>query len=60
MYENLIGKNVNEVRDFLKENQIPSRVVNIDGVPFMLTNDYNPARLNLSVENGLVTEVILG
>lgn len=59
-YKFLVGKSLNEVRGYAESVGIPTRIVNMDNVPFMLTCDYNSARLNLTVENGIVTEIEIG
>lgn len=59
-YNFLVGKSLNEVRGYAESAGLPTRIVNMDNVPFMLTCDYNSARLNLTVENGIVTEIGIG
>lgn len=60
MYNFLIGKTLTEVKQYAAENNLIARVVNIDNVPMMLTCDFNSGRLNLSVENDIVTEIVMG
>ena len=60
MYESLVGKTLNEVKAYAVENNLKARVSNIDGSPMVLTCDYDPSRMNLCVENNIVTEIIVG
>lgn len=59
-YNFLVGKSLNEVKSYAQSAGLTTRIVNMDNVPFMLTCDYNTARLNLTVDNGIVTEIGIG
>jgi hypothetical protein len=41
-------------------DSVTSRVIEIDGVPQPATMDYNPERLNFTVNNNKVTRVTTG
>lgn len=59
-YNFLVGKSVNEVKGYAESAGLLTRIVNVDNIPMVLTCDYNPSRLNLTVENGIVTEILVG
>ena len=59
-YNFLVGKGVNEVKEYAESAGLIARIVNVDNIPMVLTCDYNPSRLNLTVENGIVTEILVG
>ena len=59
-YNFLVGKSLNEVKSYAQSAGLITRIVNMDNVPFMLTCDYNTSRLNLTVDNGIVTEIGIG
>lgn len=59
-YNFLVGKSLNHVKEYAESAGLITRIVNIDNVPFMLTCDFNKGRLNVTVENGIVTEVTVG
>lgn len=59
-YNFLVGKSLNEVKSYAQSAGLITRVVNIDGAPMMLTCDFNTSRLNLTVDNGIVTEIGVG
>jgi hypothetical protein len=59
-YDFLLGKDLSSVKAFAEQNGLITRIVNVDSVPVMLTCDYNPSRLNLTIDNGLVTEIGIG
>jgi hypothetical protein len=51
----LIGKTLEEATEILRNSEW--RVVQEDGVDYMLTMDLNPYRYNLYLENKLIKEV---
>jgi hypothetical protein len=53
--ELLIGKTLEEATEILRNSEW--RVVQEDGVDYMLTMDLNPYRYNLYLENNLIKEV---
>lgn len=59
-YNFLVGKGVNEVKGYAESAGLIARIVNVDNIPMVLTCEYNPSRLNLTVENGIVTEILVG
>ena len=59
-YNFLVGKGVNEVKGYVESAGLIARIVNVDNIPMVLTCDYNTSRLNLTVENGIVTEIWVG
>ena len=59
-YNFLVGKSVNEVKGYVESAGLIARIVNVDNIPMALTCDYNTSRLNLTVENGIVTEILVG
>ena len=59
-YEFLIGMSIEEATKDLTNSRIPWRIAASDNRPAMLTCDYNPVRINLQVENGIVTRVKFG
>lgn len=59
-YNFLVGKSVNEVKGYAESAGLIARIVNVDNIPMVLTCDYNTSRLNLTVENGIVTEILVG
>lgn len=56
----LINRDYEEVKTELKEKQIRFRVTRIDGVAMQSTCDMRQERLNLELENGLITKVTFG
>lgn len=56
----IIGEPLEGVKQSLETSQILFRVSKIDGKACVLTRDYNPHRVNLVVENGIVIEVNRG
>ena len=50
----LIGMTTTEVEAHAETNEIMFRVVEIDGEPQPVTEDYRPGRINASVENDIV------
>lgn len=52
-----IGLPIKEAEEKAKKADLPYRIIKQDGQDFPVTRDYHPARLNFTVENGLVTEV---
>jgi len=59
-YNFLVGKSLNEVKGYTESAGLLTRIVNVDNIPMVLTCDYNTSRLNLTVENGIVTEILVG
>ena len=59
-YEFLIGMSIEEATKNLTNSRIPWRITSSEGYPAMLTCDFNPVRINLQVENGIVTRVKFG
>lgn len=59
-YSFLIGKTLEEAREYVKNAGFSSRIIMIEGKPLMLTADFNPYRLNMTVVGGIVKNVELG
>ncbi len=57
--EDLIGKDMDWVREYLK-GDVSFRITKLDGYSIPITADYKVERLNLEVENGLVTHIYYG
>jgi len=60
MHNHLIGKTLTEAKDYLNLYDILYRITSVDNKQYMLTADYVPARVNLSVENNVVTFIYNG
>lgn len=60
MREFLIGQNLMECVEMIKNNGFRYRIVATEGVPFMLTTDYDANRLNLTIEDNVITKVTFG
>ena len=59
-YNFLIGMSIEEATKDLTNSRIPWRIAASENHPAILTCDFNPVRVNLRVENGIVTYVKLG
>lgn len=55
MNEELIGLTLESAREILKDKKY--RIVRIDGKGMMVTCDYRPERLNLEIENNIITKI---
>lgn len=53
----VVGFLVADARDLLARQGYRMRVTRIDGEPAVVTCDYRGDRVNVAVENGVVTEV---
>ncbi len=51
----LIGKTPEQAMESLGTVNIPFRVVEEDGEPLMVTEDYRPGRINATLDSGLIT-----
>ena len=60
MQDNYIGMSIEEVSKDLTNCRIPWCITASEGYPAMLTCDFNPVRVNLEVQNGIVTRVKFG
>lgn len=58
LIESLKGIDLNSAKEKLKDKEY--RIVRIDGVGMMITCDYRTERLNLEVENNIITKVYGG
>lgn len=58
--DDLIGKDLKTVQEQLEKDSIRYRIARVDGQPQVLTRDYRTDRLNLTVEQGIVTEIRSG
>ncbi len=55
-----VGKTLAEAYEYAKEGGFTGRIVEEDGVSYMLTMDYRTDRLNFRVLNNFVIEVYGG
>lgn len=60
MHNHLIGKTLTEAKDYLNLYDIRYRITSVDDKQYMLTADFVPTRVNLSVENNIVTSIYNG
>lgn len=60
LIEDLIGKHITSANFTIKENKLESRVVMENNKPLIVTHDFHPERLNLEIENDIVTNITLG
>lgn len=58
--DSLIGKTVDEAREICKQNNLSFRVTIKDGVAYIITMDLRFDRINVNVENGVITKVDRG
>lgn len=56
----ILNKTLSEVKRILAMHEMEYRCSTIDGVPRMLTCDYNRFRVNLVVEGNIVTSYDIG
>jgi hypothetical protein len=56
-FEKYIGLTMQELTELLEKNGKYPRVVNIDGVPCIVTRDYRLDRLNVKLKNGVVDSI---
>lgn len=56
----LKGKSQVEAIEYLKANKIQYRIVVENHIPYVLTSDFVPDRINLNILYGLVVDVSLG
>jgi hypothetical protein len=56
--ERLEGLSLYEAQQKLKDKKY--RILSIDNKPLIITCDYNPERLNLKIEDGVIVEVTRG
>lgn len=55
-FKSFVGMSINQAKAQLQSNpnRIKFRISSVDGVPSILTRDYNPNRLNFDVEKGII------
>jgi hypothetical protein len=56
----LLGMSEQEATSTAEANGWVVRIAARDGEQFALTMDYNPKRVNLTVDNGVVSDVFIG
>lgn len=56
----LIGMTLEEALVYAEENNIKSRVVSVDGESRIVTSDFRIDRVNLTIENNIVTKLAAG
>ena len=56
----IIGKTRDEAYSFLEKAEIKHRVTKVDGMPRVITADFNPDRINLHLENSIVVDLTMG
>lgn len=60
MVTNLIGLSKEAAVSTLEEMEMPYRIISEDGNYYVLTMDYRPGRINLTIINGVVTSTRFG
>jgi hypothetical protein len=58
--ESLIGKTKDEVIKICNDNGFTSRIVRNDSINYIITCDYRLDRINLYIDNGLITDCDFG
>lgn len=58
--ERLVGQDVNTAIGMVAASGGTVRVVSNDGIPAVVTKDYQPTRLNLTVVDGVVVRATTG
>ena len=56
----MIGMTIDEATSLAEGSQLIVRIVEQDGESFMVTMDFRTNRVNLVIENGVVTRVSVG
>lgn len=56
----IIGKTRDEAYSILEKADIKHRVSRVNGQPRVLTADFNPERINLHIEDGIVIDFTTG
>lgn len=59
-YNFLVGKTLEEFRQYAVEAKIPYRIIVEEGRPMMLTSDSVPYRITATIVGDVVTKVQLG
>ena len=54
----LIGKNYEAIREKLKDKN--KRIVRMNKSHFVITDDFDPNRINISIDEGIITEISFG
>jgi len=60
LFEYLKGKTYKEAQEICKEAKFTLRVVKEDGNYKIVTRDYRLDRINLELENNIITKVYIG
>ena len=58
--EDIIGMTLDDAKKNLDKAKFRSRVVRQDGKSFIITADFEPTRLNIEIEKGIVKSFYLG
>jgi len=53
--DSILGKTEEEGTKYLKENNVEFRVVRKDDTNFICTCDFNPNRVNIELDNDIIT-----
>lgn len=56
----LLGRDYDEVREYLDQNFIQNRISSSDGRAHIITRDLRPNRFNLVLINNIVTDITFG
>ena len=56
----LVGKNLNEVMEWLNRMDKRYRITSRDGNAYVITCDYRPERYNLDIVDGKVVKISMG
>lgn len=60
MLKNLIGLTTEEAVTFCEQHNLIYRLSKYNGKPLVLTRDYKTDRVNVEVENNIITQYFLG
>jgi hypothetical protein len=55
--DSIIGMTVPQAEHTLQKRGLTLRMIMEDGIPFMLTQDFRPDRMNVEVKNGKVVRI---
>ena len=58
--ESLIGKSIDEARSICIDSNISFRVVREDETNYIVTMDLRSDRINVEIDNGIITNVNVG
>lgn len=56
----LLNKNLDDPKTQILLSQYEHRIIKNDDANFIVTHDYHPTRLNLSIRNNVIEEITFG